>query len=228
MSNQEMINFMLGTINRNNKKEVFQSILEHYSSLTDEERKEIDVSALHERLLDDIANFDGDLEILYGFGYYDAEFKAEAEERVKQCRQTTLICQYLDFNEVEREEFVILGLRAIASVMTDREEEVSALYRLREKAKEDGSYDDLINGIKTRGDVETVVCAALCFEPQLIDEVFGGKAQMYMYLSAGEFTDGECLELYRERLLTMDSCQLQNDMETNVRSLDEKIFNKKI
>lgn len=228
MSNQQMINFMLGTINRNNKKEVYQSILEHYSSLTDEERKEIDVSVIHERLLDDIANFDGDLEILYGFGNYDAEFKAEAEERIKQCRQTTLICQYLGANDVEQDEFVVLGLRAIGSVMTDKEDEVSALYSLREKSKENGTYDELIKGIKTCGDIETVVCAALCFEPQLIDDVFGGKVQMYMYLSAGEFTDGENLSFYRERLLTMDSYQLQNDMETNVRRLDEKILNKRI
>ena len=228
MSNQQIINLMLGTINGSNKREVFQSILENYSSLSDEERKEIDVSVIHERLLDDIANFEGDLEILYGFGNYDARFKAEAEERIKQCRQTTLICQYLDHNEVSTEEFVALGINAIRSVLTEKEDEVSALYSLREKSKENGAYDEFIKGIKTCGDIETVVCAALCFEPQLIDDVFGGKVQMYMYLSAGKFTDEECLGFYRDRLLAMDSCQLQNDMETNVRRLDEKILNKRI
>lgn len=226
MSNQEMINFMLSTINRGNKKEIYHAILELYSGLSDRERRKIDVSGIHERLLDDIANFDGDLEIIYGFGNYDAEFKNEAEERVKTCRQTTLICQYLDCNEVEEDEYVSLGLRAIASVMTDSDEEVRALAHLREMSKENGMYEKIVNGVKTSGDIETVVCASLCFEPKLIDEVFGGKAQMYMYLSAGDFTDGECLEMFRERLLTMDSCQLQNDMETTVRKLDQKILSK--
>lgn len=228
MSKQRVFDITLGNINRSNKNEVYKTLLDFYSSLSDDERKQINVSKLHEMLLEDIAEFDGDLEIIYGFGNYDADFKKEAEERIKVCSQTTLICQYLDFNDVSGEEFVELGIRAIGSVMPDKEDEIEALAQLREKAIERGIYDDVINGIKGSGDVETVVCAALCFEPKLIDEIFGGKAQMYIYLHNGRFTDSECLGFFRDRLLTMDSNQLQNDIKSNVRNIDSKIKEKKL
>lgn len=228
MSKQRVFDITLGNINRGNKKEVYKTLLDFYKSLSDSEREQLDVSALHEMLLEDIAEFEGDLEIIYGFGNYDASFKKEAEERIKVCDQTPLICQYLECNDVSSEEFVELGVRAISAVMPDSETEVASLYRLREKTIEKGLYDEMISGIKSSGSVETVVCAALCFEPRLIDEVFGGKAQMYIYLHNGRFTDSECLGFFRDRLLTMDSNQLQNDIKSNVINIDAKIKEKKL
>lgn len=228
MSKQRVFDITLGNINRGNKKEVYKTLLDFYNSLSDDERKQLDVSALHEMLLEDIAEFEGDLEIIYGFGNYDADFKKEAEERIKVCDQTPLICQYLEVNDVADDEFVSLGVRAISAVMPDSETEVASLYGLREKTIQKGLYDEMLRGIKESGNVETVVCAALCFEPGLIDEIFGGKAQMYIYLSNAKFTDSECLEFFKDRLLTMDSNQLQNDIKASVKNLDAKIKSKSL
>lgn len=228
MSKQRVFDITLGNINRGNKKEVYKTLLDFYKSLSDDERKQLDVSALHEMLLEDIAEFEGDLEIIYGFGNYDADFKKEAEERIKVCDQTPLICQYLEVNDVADDEFVSLGVRAIGAVMPDSETEVASLYGLREKTIQKGLYDEMLRGIKESGNVETVVCAALCFEPRLIDEIFGGKAQMYIYLSNAKFTDSECLEFFKDRLLTMDSNQLQNDIKASVKNLDAKIKSKSL
>ena len=102
-------------------------------------------------LLEDIAEFEGDLEIIYGFGNYDADFKKEAEERIKVCDQTPLICQYLEVNDVADDEFVSLGVRAIGAVMPDSETEVASLYGLREKTIQKGLYDEMLRGIKESG-----------------------------------------------------------------------------
>ena len=228
MSKQRVFDITLGNINRSNKKDVYKTLLDFYRSLTDSERKQLNISALHEMLLEDIAEFEGDLEIIYGFGNYDADFKKEAEKRIKVCDQTPLICQYLEVNDVSDDEFVSLGVRAIGVVMPDSETEIASLCRLKEKTIEKGLYDEMISGIKESGSVETVVCAALCFEPRLIDEIFGGKPQMYIYLSNAKFTDSECLGFFKDRLLTMDDSQLDKDIKASVKALDTKIKSKSL
>ena len=64
---------------------------------------------------------------------------------------------------------------------------------LKEKTIKKGLYDKMLSGIKESGSVETVVWATLCFEAGLIDEIFGGKPQMYIYLSNAKCTDSDCL-----------------------------------
>lgn len=228
MSKQNVLNSMLKSIDRDNKKDVYGQILTFLSCLPEDEVKELDFSELHEMLFYDIEGFDGDLEVIYAFGNYDAEFKKEAEERIRECDQTNLICQYIDYHEVDGEEFVELAVRAIGSVMTDKDDELDALARLKGKAIEKGLYDDLISGVKASGDIETVVCAALCFEPKLIDDVFGGKAQMYIYLHNASFMHDDCLESFRERLLTMDDSQFDREIKTSVKSINTKIKSKNL
>ena len=228
MSNQKVLDKALEGISRDNNKEVYKKILAFYGSLSDEERSKLDVSKLHEMLFYEIEGFDGDLEIIYGFGNYDAGFKKEAEERIKECNQTKLICQFIDFNDVDGEEFVELGVRAIGSVITDQDDEIEALSWLKAKALEKGLYDDVVNGVKASGEITTVVCAALCFEPKLIDEVFGGKAQMYIYLHNSHFAHDDVLESFRDRLLTMDDGQLDTTIKSSVKDVNTKIKGRNI
>ena len=126
---------MLKRIERDNKREGYGELLEFLSGLSADEIKKIDFSEFHEMLFYDIEGFDGDLEVIYAFGNYDAEFK-KAEERIRECDQTNLICQYIDYHDVDGEDFVQLGVRAIGSVMTDKEDELESLRVLKAKAVE--------------------------------------------------------------------------------------------
>ncbi len=228
MAKQKMFDLMLERIERDNKKEGYGELLEFLSGLSADEIKEIDFSELHEMLFYDIEGFDGDLEVIYAFGNYDADFKKEAEERIRECDQTNLICQYIDYHDVDGEDFVQLGVRAIGSVMTDKEDELESLRGLKAKAVEKGLYDDLISGVKLSGDITTVVCAALCFEPKLIDEVFGGKAQMYIYLNNSHFAHDDVLESFRDRLLTMDDSQFDREIKNSVKTINTNIKSKNL
>ena len=224
MEYQKIIDFMFDNIDCNNKNEGYKSLLEYYISLSSEQREEVDLSRVYESLLLTLDDFEVELEIIYGFARYDSSFKQEVDEEIESCGQTALICQYIELNDKNDEDFVSLCISAISVVMPENQNEIEALAKLREKCIQRGLYDRVYEAIKLSGNVETVIYASLCFDSKLIDEVFGGKKEMFLYLSAVNFDNEECID----RLLALDSNQLQKSMKETVKSIDKKILNKKI
>lgn len=206
----------------------FKELLELYMSFSDSEKRSLDFSKMHEKMKFNLHNADIDLDVVYALCDGNEELLAEVNSIARESHGTRLLYQYIKGNELSDEEFVELSVRAVKNVLPDEETEVGELLELRGMAVERGLLDDIVTGIKTSGDIETVVCGALCYEPKLIDDVFGGKSNMYLYLRANTFTDDECITFFIDRLLTMDDGELEESMTRSAQAIDAKIMGKKI
>ena len=208
--------------------EGFRDLLELYLSLSDAEKESLDFKGMHDSLIFHVENGDVPLNIAYALCDGDEVLIENINELAKKSNETRIIHQYIMRNEVDDSDFVELSIRAVKNVLPDVEIDNAALLELRGIAVERGLLDDVVTGIKTSGDVETVVCGALCYETSLIDEVFGGKANMYLYLESNTFTDDECINFFLERLLTMDDSELEKSLDSKAQAIDAKIKEKKI
>lgn len=208
--------------------EGFRDLLALYLSLSDLEKASLDFSEMHDRMLYHFDNGSVPLDVAYALCDGDESLIDSVKELAKESEETRIIHQYIMSTEVSDEDFVELSVRAVKNVLPDEEIDNAALLELRGMAAERGLLDDIVTNIKTSGDVETVVCGALCYEPTLIDEVFGGKANMYLYLKSNTFTDNECINFFLERLLTMDDSELEKSLDAKAKAIDAKIKGKKI
>ena len=117
MSKHELFNSMVDNISGWDDTEEYSKLLDFYDLLNEEERQKIDVSKLHEKLLLYISNAESDFEIVSRFSKYDVEFKEKAEEKIKKCRRTKIICQYMEATDIDDEE---LEIRDVEDILIDR------------------------------------------------------------------------------------------------------------
>lgn len=225
---QEIFDSVVKKASYKTNGEGFRDLLELYLSLSDIEKESLDFDGMYENVLYHLENGDIPLDVAYALCDGDEALIENVNELAKESNETRIIHQYLIKNEVSDDDFVELSIRAVKNVLPDEEIDNAALLELRGIAVERGLLDDIVTGIKSSGDVETVVCGALCYETSLIDEIFGGKANMYLYLESNTFTDDECIKFFLERLLTMDDSELEKSLDSKAQAIDAKIKGKKI
>lgn len=226
--NQEIVDVLASQLLIGDATLGYRRILDFYLSLSEEDKKSIDMSAVEDNLIFSLENGDIDLDVAYGYCTVNEELKTTIDQIAQNHYSTKILYQYLLRRGMEGEDFVDFSVRAIKGVMPEKEEDLAMLDDIRKMSYQKGLYDDIVSGIKTSGDVKTVVCGALCFEPMLIDEIFGGKGNMYFYLVENTFTDNQDIECFKERLMTMDDNELKNNVSSKAREVDQKIKEKNI
>ena len=150
------------------------------------------------------------------------------KETVKQKGNPITVAAYIGLNQPEDEEIITLVVNAIKNTYPEHDDELNALEALKLYLEEKNLSDDVVTAIKKTRDPETIVCAALCFEKELIKDVFGSKKDMYFYLLANTFTDNENIEFYKERLLQMDNHAFTKSINNSAKRIDQKIKEKKL
>lgn len=225
---QELYERIYGSIGGDNVTEEYQILLELLTMFSDD-KKELDYEVIEKDFLHHLSMNELDLDFAYTF---NKKIKLNADEKideiVKLHGNTKTIASYIGLNHLEDDEIVSLSVRAIKKALPENEEDVEILNSLKRYLEEKNLYFDAISAIKSSGDPETLVCSALLFEPSLINEVFGGKKNMFLYLTANTFTDNEDIEYYKERLLSMDDRELDQQIHKSAQKIDAKIKGKKL
>ena len=170
-------------------------------------------------------------EIDLDFAYkYNKKLKLYLDEEIKNLvyenGNARTIATYIGLNRLENEEIIALSIKAIKKTLPENEEELEVLEQLKSYLYEKKLYDDVIDAIKDTKDPETLVCASLIFEPNLIKDIFGSKKNMYLYLTANTFTDDEDIEYFKNRLLIMDNEGLKKQLVSSAKKTDQKIKQK--
>lgn len=209
--------------------EILNSLVNLYDSLSASAKSEIDLSRIEKTILYNIEcgriNYEG---IDDYCNRVNPSFRKKVNSTIEnKCNDTSILCSYLEHSELDESQYINLSVKAIICVLPDNQKQTAALAQLKKQIQEKGLYDTVITEIKALGDVETMVCTALCFENKLIDEVFGGKESMFLYLSANTFTDDELIPVYLESLLSVDDNALEKDLVQKAKRIDLIIKNNK-
>ncbi|MBE6150372.1 MAG: hypothetical protein E7162_00945 [Firmicutes bacterium] len=224
---QEIYERIYGSIGGDNVTEEYGLLLEVLSTFTDEDKKELDLDKIKSDFLYHVSMNEIDLNFAYK---YSRKLNLQLEEEIKQIvyknGNARTIAAYIGLNKPEDDEIVALAVRAIKKTLPESAEELEVLNQLKVYLYEKKLYDETLEAIKDSKDPETLVCAALTFEPALIKEVFGSKKNMYLYLTANTFTDDEDIEYFKNRLLSMDNSALEKQLATSAKKTDQKIKQK--
>lgn len=224
---QEIYERIYGSIGGDNITEEYELLLEVLSTFTEEEKQELDYDKISSDFLYHLSMNEIDLDFAYK---YNKKLKLYLAEEIKKIvhenGNARTIAAYIGINKPEDEEIIKLVVKAIKKTLPESEEEMEVLSQIKNYLFEKKLYDETIDAIKETKDPETLVCAALTFEPSLINEVFGGKKNMYLYLTANTFTDDEDIEYFKNRLLSMDNGQLGKQLTTSAKKTDQKIKQK--
>lgn len=225
---QELYERVYASIGGDNVTYEYQMLLDMLSSFSTEEREMLDFDLVKKHLLYHVSMNELDLDFIYKF---NRKLNLNLEEEIKAIitkkGSPKTIASYIGLNQLEDEEIIELSVTAIKNTLPEKEEELETLEALKRYLEEKRLYEDTITAIKATKDPETIVCAALVFEPQLIKDIFGSKKNMYLYLTANTFTDNENIEFYKERLLSMDNQALNRSLNNSAKRIDSKIKQKK-
>lgn len=194
-------------------------------TMTPEEKKEIKFEELYEEFLWNVSENYISIEVIYEFcKKINPELKDLAEESIKENGETINLVDYIIKNNPEGKELIELSTKAIGRVMVENATDLEKVLELKKHIQEkENTHDKVIENIKNSKNKELIVCAALTFEPKLIEEIYGGKTEMYLYLCINTFTDEQNIEFYKERLLTMDDNELNNIFQEKVDKIENKI-----
>lgn len=205
-----------------------KDILTLLENSTEEEIKKYNFEKLEKGIILKFEDDELDIELAYKYAEYNEDFKIMLDDILMNEEMiTTTRCQYLLSMNTTDEEFINLSIKAIEGLLIEEETQLKLINKIKKIAIERDLYDEIVDGIKTCGDVNTIVCAALSYESKLIDEIFGGKINMYLYLKHATFTDSECLDLYIDKLFKMDNNKLENYIKNNIKTIQKRI-NKKL
>ena len=224
---QEIYERIYGSIGGDNVTEEYGLLLEVLSTFTKADKKDLDLEKVKSDFLYHISMNEIDLDFAYK---YNRKLNLGLEEEIKKIvyknGNARTIAAYIGLNKPEDEEIIALVIKAIKKTLPESDEELEVLNQLKLYLEEKKLYDDTLDAIKETKDPETLVCAALTFEPVLIKEVFGGKKNMYLYLTANTFTDDEDIEYFKNRLLSMDNNSLEKQLTSSAKKTDQKIKQK--
>lgn len=209
---------------RKNRETLYDTAIYFYSTLCEPYDTDIDTTEVEEDILFDIEIGTIDYETIEAYcNQVNPIFRKTAYAAIEEGTSFELLCAYMKNNDLETEKYVELAALAVATVLPSVDTEIELLAKLKEDLTAKGLYDKTVEELKSSGEPETLVCAALCFSPELIDEIFGGKENMYLYLTANTFTDDHNIKSYKELLLSMNDKELQSRMTTKAESIDQKI-----
>ena len=217
---QEIFNYYLNKIHQGDINENLKELLEFL-----EEAKNINICTdkLEDILLEIVSDDEADLLILYKFDKYIPGLKDRIDNVIKSNMTMSKIrCEYILTTKTTDEEFVTLATNAIKDVMVGYTEHLYLLDEVKNMAKKRNLHDRIINNIKTSGNTDMIICAALSYEDSLINEIFGSIEAMYLYLSTSKFVDADAIEIYKERLLDIDSYS-KNNIYKNNKNINQKI-----
>ncbi len=224
---QEIYERIYGSIGGDNVTEEYGLLLEVLSTFTEADKKDLDLEKVKSDFLYHISMNEIDLDFAYKYNRkLNLDLEEEIEKIVYANGNARTIASYIGLNKLEDEEIIKLTIRAIKKTLPENEEELEVLNQLKAYLYEKKLYDETLDAIKDTKDPETFVCAALIFEPALIKEVFGGKKNMYLYLTANTFTDDEDIEYFKNRLLSMDNGALEKQLTSSAKKTDQKIKQK--
>lgn len=218
---QNIFNYYLNKIHQGDANENFKELLEFL-----EEAKNINIriDKLEDIVLTAVDNDEVDLPILYSFDKYLPGLKEKIDNIIKSnvsiCK---LRCQYLIVTNTTDDEFVSLTTKAIKGVMVDDVEHIYLLGEIKTIAKQRNLHERIVNNIKTSGNVDKIVGAALSYEYSLINEIFGSVEAMYLYLSTYNFIDKDAVKVYQERLRVIDDYDFESSISKNNRCINKKI-----
>lgn len=205
-----------------------KNIVQLFGSLSEEERKKYDLQKFEDDLLYKFEDDCIDVNLAYEYAKFRENFKEKLDHILNKSKLlTTTRCQYLLSMETTDEEFVNLSLKAINGVLVENEEHVELMNKIKDLAIKRGLYDQIVNRIKVCGDISCIVCASLVYETKLIDEIFEGKENMFLYLTANTFTDEEDIQFYITKLFEIDNKDLEHRLDKKAKSINEKILTKK-
>ena len=226
-SKQELYERVYASIGGDNVTEDYEMLLEMLLSFSKDD--ELDYGLIKDHLLYHIGMNEIDLSFAYKFNSkLRLYLQDEIKETVKQKGNPITVAAYIGLNQPEDEEIITLVVNAIKNTYPEHDDELNALEALKLYLEEKNLSDDVVTAIKKTRDPEIIVCAALCFEKELIKDVFGSKKDMYFYLLANTFTDNENIEFYKERLLQMDNHAFTKSINNSAKRIDQKIKEKKL
>jgi hypothetical protein len=226
---QELYERIYGSINGDNITEEYQLLLDTLLMFSNETRQNLNIQEIKNDFLWHISMNDLNLNFAYKFS---KELNLKLENEISTIIQNNgnikTITSYIGLNQLEDEEIVKLAVLGIKKILPEKQEDIEIAKCLKEYLEEKDLYEKTISQIKQSGDPETIVAAALCFEPKLIKEIFGSKKDMYLYLCANTFSDDEDIEYYKDRLLNMENNGLKRQLTKQATKLNEKIKQKKL
>lgn len=209
------------------KNEELKAFLNLYISLSEEKRSKLNITEIKEFIIEKFKKDEIDYQTAYGFANYNPDLKIKLDEILKNAIFLTQIrCEYLLTNETSEEQFIDLSIKAIKSIFVEDNYQIQLIEKIKLLAIERKLYNTIVDKIKTSGDIETIICAALGYEPKLIDEVFGGKLNMFIYLTANTFTDEQNIKYYISRLFEMDNNEFDKYITNEAKKIDLKIAKK--
>ena len=227
MVNNEIFKILCYKIIYEHNYDIFNTLIVFYDSLSVTEKNKIDKEEIEKFILKDIKMGKIKFDTIDKYcNIVNSKFRNKVNYVIENdCYNTLILCEYVNLNSLNNDKFINLSVRAIGAVYIENEVQNNALMDLKNQLQEKGLYDRVINVIKNSGDIELIVCAALCIESKLIDEIFMGKESMYLYLLANTFTDDENIEFYMKRLLNMDNFELKKNIKKKARNINSFIKN---
>jgi len=227
MFKKKYFDYLCSKMYRENINESYYDLIDFYNSLSKEEKINFDTKTIEEIILFKIENHAIMYEIIDNYcNIINPSFREEVNKIIETKKDTKLLCDYLYFNDLEEEKYINLSIIAIKNIFPEKEEEIDLLQKLKLKLQEKGLYEKIIDKIKSSGDITLIVSTALCFESKLIDDIFEGKENMYLYLLANTFTDEDDIKYYKKRLLKLEDNNLKKTIKLKAKTIDEKIKGK--
>ena len=205
------------------------NVLEYLKNLSNFDKNSIDYKVLEKDILIFLEYHNINLKLVYDYcNLYNNSFLDKVNNQIENSTYSaSVLLQYLIINNKDKEcilEYIVKIIRHFEN------NDLDYLNYIKQKAINEGFYDETLQKIKSSGDKRVVVIASLYYDEELIKEIFENKINMYFYIRMTPTFSDEEKQLFIDKLCTLDKNEFGNIIDNFKRNIDESNdkINKKI